>query len=259
MKNNQNIRILITGEGGQGIQTIAKIFSEACFAQDYKVCYMPHYGVEMRMGISIAYVQIGEKSIDYPKFLKADILICMTPRDLKLTKMFCDRDTTIINTMNLKDFLSENNISIKSLNMVALGVLVRKFKEKFPLKTEIIQNEIKKQLGDKKGLTENLDAFAKGINLHDKLYSISLDKYPKRNLSEDIIKDDKKTYYHEPSHCKGCGLCIEKCPVKALSWSKDKTNYFGNPVPQVDINKCIACGICEDICPDMAIRVEKRK
>jgi len=259
MTNNQIIKILLSGEGGQGIQTIAKIFCKACFMQNYEVCYIPHYGVEMRMGISLAYLQIGVKPITYPKFHEADMVLCMTSRDLQETKSFCTRNTKIINAMNLREYLKENNIPVKSLNMVVLGVLSRKFKDCLPLKTENILSQIKQQLGDKKGLEINLDAFMKGMNLHEKLYCKSLDCFPKRNLEVNIDKNDKRTYMHWPSHCKGCGLCIEKCPVKALSWSKDKINFFGNPVPKVDIDKCIACGICESLCPDMAIKVIKNK
>lgn len=254
----QNIKILIAGEGGQGIQTIAKIFSKACFNQEYKVCYMPHYGVEMRMGISMAYVQIGNSNIDYPKFLFADLLICMTSRDLQLTKSFCSKNTVVINMMNLHEYMESNELNIKSLNMIALGVLTRKFKEILSVNTEIVKNEIIKELGNKKGLENNIDAFLKGINIDAKFYNISLNVHPKAYLPEQVLENERRKYTHSPSHCKGCGLCIEKCPVKALSWSKKQVNYFGNPVPVVDIDKCISCGICVDICPDMAISIKKK-
>lgn len=62
-----------------------------------------------------------------------------------------------------------------------------------------------------------------------------------------------------PSLCKGCGLCIEKCPVKTLAWS-DKLGVYGTPTPQVkeDI-PCIGCSMCQTVCPDCAISVEKVK
>ena len=31
-----------------------------------------------------------------------------------------------------------------------------------------------------------------------------------------------------PGLCKGCGLCIEKCPKKSLSWS-DTLGVYGTP------------------------------
>ncbi|SFG98818.1 2-oxoglutarate ferredoxin oxidoreductase subunit delta [Desulfotomaculum arcticum] len=60
-----------------------------------------------------------------------------------------------------------------------------------------------------------------------------------------------------PGLCKGCGLCIQKCPKKCMSWS-DVLGVYGTP--SVEINdECIACGICQNFCPDCAIAVEKKK
>lgn len=61
-----------------------------------------------------------------------------------------------------------------------------------------------------------------------------------------------------PDLCKGCGLCIEKCPVKCIRWSED-LGVYGTPRVEADMGKCIVCGICQMVCPDCAIRVEKKK
>lgn len=53
------------------------------------------------------------------------------------------------------------------------------------------------------------------------------------------------------SHCKGCPLCVNSCPVGALEI--DHTDH----VHMTDISKCIFCGLCEDRCPDFAIWVER--
>lgn len=256
---NSIVKILISGEGGQGVQVMAKILANAAFKQQYHVVYMPHYGVEMRMGISLAYLQIGTQTIHYPKFELADILVGMTARDLAQTKSFIKRETVVINAMNLSDFMTENKLLPRSLNMLILGILTRKFKDKLPLETEKIRGEIKQVLGEKQGLMENLEAFTKGINLEERYYNQSLDKYPRINLSPKTTFSKEKDYYHWSSHCKGCGICIEKCPVNALFWSKTLRNYFDQPVPEIDIEKCIACDLCEQLCPDMAIKVVKKK
>lgn len=57
--------------------------------------------------------------------------------------------------------------------------------------------------------------------------------------------------------CKGCGLCLEKCPRKAVIYSKEK-GVYNKPVPKIIATKCNLCGICETICPDCAIRVERK-
>jgi 2-oxoglutarate ferredoxin oxidoreductase subunit delta len=80
-------------------------------------------------------------------------------------------------------------------------------------------------------------------------------------------KDFKKIEYKEgrfvwqtfPEICKSCGVCIEKCPVKCLSYDQNNSEYLGMPAVKIDIKKCIACGTCERVCPDCAIRVEGKK
>lgn len=60
-----------------------------------------------------------------------------------------------------------------------------------------------------------------------------------------------------PYLCKGCGLCLEKCPTKALTFSK-VSGAYSNPTPDVNEKKCILCGLCEEVCPDCAIVVKKK-
>ena len=41
----KKISIIFSGEGGQGVQTIAKIFTSAAFKSNMGVAYMPSFGV----------------------------------------------------------------------------------------------------------------------------------------------------------------------------------------------------------------------
>jgi len=55
--------------------------------------------------------------------------------------------------------------------------------------------------------------------------------------------------------CKGCNICIDRCPVDALEES-DRLNKKGVRPPQLKKdNKCNYCRLCELICPDLAITV----
>ena len=55
--------------------------------------------------------------------------------------------------------------------------------------------------------------------------------------------------------CKGCNLCIERCPVDALEES-DKLNKRGIRPPKLkEKNECNYCRYCELICPDLALIV----
>ena len=55
--------------------------------------------------------------------------------------------------------------------------------------------------------------------------------------------------------CKGCNVCIDRCPKDALEES-DKLNKRGIRPPKLKKkNECNYCRLCELICPDLAITV----
>ncbi len=72
------------------------------------------------------------------------------------------------------------------------------------------------------------------------------------------LEGEKGLWTIFPGLCKGCGLCIEKCPKKCISWS-NVLGVYGTPAVEAGMDECIACGICKTVCPDCAITVEKRK
>nr|WP_092068806.1 2-oxoacid:acceptor oxidoreductase family protein [Dendrosporobacter quercicolus]NSL47234.1 2-oxoacid:acceptor oxidoreductase family protein [Dendrosporobacter quercicolus DSM 1736]SDL81620.1 Pyruvate:ferredoxin oxidoreductase, gamma subunit [Dendrosporobacter quercicolus] len=90
------IKIALAGEGGQGVQSIAEILAEAANEEGKNALYIPNFGVEQRGGVSIAYVQISEGAIGAPKFIKADILIPLSPRAVKRTTDHAGPDTIYI-------------------------------------------------------------------------------------------------------------------------------------------------------------------
>jgi 2-oxoglutarate ferredoxin oxidoreductase subunit delta len=55
--------------------------------------------------------------------------------------------------------------------------------------------------------------------------------------------------------CKGCEICIKRCPVDALEMS-DKINKRGVYPPILkEENECNFCRLCELLCPDFAVTV----
>lgn len=57
--------------------------------------------------------------------------------------------------------------------------------------------------------------------------------------------------------CKGCGICVDFCPTKALK-SSNKVTQLGSPIPTLERpENCVKCEICEMLCPDYAIFVVK--
>ncbi len=108
------MKILIAGEGGQGVQTIAKILAKSAFLEDKEVTYIPNFGVEQRGGASIAFVTIQTAPIHYPKFKEADILAILTEKVLSRVKQHQGKKTKLLkNTSNLallKNIVEESKI-----------------------------------------------------------------------------------------------------------------------------------------------------
>lgn len=69
-----------------------------------------------------------------------------------------------------------------------------------------------------------------------------------------IYENDRGIFAVFPELCKGCGLCIEKCPTKVIEWSKELA-FNGSPTVEPRMTGCIVCGTCQTVCPDAAIAI----
>lgn len=250
------VKILISAEGGQGGQVLAEILSQAAYNTDFKVSQMPHYGVEKRGGISLSYVIISKGTISNPKFSHADVVVATTWRQIEIPIKHLQRKSVIINGQALANILLGQKINFRSLNMTILGILINELKKQnIFLDEKKVEQIIIKKFKNKLNFSDNINAYNLGLELERKKYNISLDKIKKPQLATIIVKNKDKQYFTFPYLCKGCGLCIEICPVKALYWSKQDINFLGKFMPHVDIDKCIACKKCQHICPECAIKV----
>lgn len=50
-------------------------------------------------------------------------------------------------------------------------------------------------------------------------------------------------------NCTGCGMCVETCPVEAIS--------LVDNIAVIDKEVCLECGACIDVCPVEAIHEEE--
>lgn len=80
-----------------------------------------------------------------------------------------------------------------------------------------------------------------------------------KNFKKIKYEQKNKSWVIFPEVCKSCGICIEKCPVKCLSYDYENKTYLGTRTVKCDIEKCISCKTCENACPDCAIMVERKK
>jgi 2-oxoglutarate ferredoxin oxidoreductase subunit delta len=73
-----------------------------------------------------------------------------------------------------------------------------------------------------------------------------------------VGKNNESVFYIFPQLCKGCGLCVVKCPAKTLSFGEE-LGLYGTPLVRPGNNGivCTACGICQTFCPDCAIRIDR--
>ncbi|MBU4532971.1 MAG: 2-oxoacid:acceptor oxidoreductase family protein [Eubacteriales bacterium] len=89
-------KIMIAGEGGQGIQAVAEILAEAAYEEGKHVLYIPNFGVEQRGGVSVAFLQIGDEPIGSPKFEIADIIVALSERAVGRTRQYVGAPTVFV-------------------------------------------------------------------------------------------------------------------------------------------------------------------
>ena len=65
----------------------------------------------------------------------------------------------------------------------------------------------------------------------------------------DEVKRDRGVLRVDVDECKGCGLCINACPPKAISLS-ERLNHYGYRTATYAGKGCTGCGICFMVCPE---------
>ncbi len=89
-------KIVLAGEGGQGVQSIAKILVEAGYEAGKEILYIPNFGVEQRGGVSIAFCQIADETIGEPRFAKGDIVIMLSDRAIKRCDDYVCKNSIVV-------------------------------------------------------------------------------------------------------------------------------------------------------------------
>lgn len=272
--NNKTINIVFAGEGGQGVQKIAQALNLAAASSSKKSTYINSFGVEQRGTPSLAYVKISNKDIPYPRFEYADICLIMNQRSIKSVLPHISANTMIIfdsSTLSIIDLpkttsktfalpatkLAKEKFNARSYNIILYGVICRELKIEKSKAWEAIDSVLGHKFKTEQIKAQNKDALDFGYEavLEHKEYS-KAEYNTKESVSYYKSKDKKAEIV--PKRCKGCYICILKCPTKALSIGQD-LGVFSTPVPEINLEKCIACGNCRRFCPDGAIFVEKLK
>jgi 2-oxoglutarate ferredoxin oxidoreductase subunit gamma len=139
MANNLT-RILIAGEGGQGVQAIATIITSVAHIANKKVVHLPNFGVEQRGGVSLAFVQISDEEIAFPKFQDADVVVILAERAIPRIKEYLTKkplimfDNSIVREKELEEYkvekiaipatiMAKERLIPRVFNMIILGAL----------------------------------------------------------------------------------------------------------------------------------------
>ena len=60
----------------------------------------------------------------------------------------------------------------------------------------------------------------------------------------------KKSVVFELKNCLSCSICVQACPVSALSLTLEgKSGKYSNLFPELSPGACIGCGSCVKGCP----------
>ena len=148
------IKILLSGDGGQGIQLISDLLAQAAFGNGLFVSQVPNYGLEQRGGVSLSFLIISDKEITYPRFTKPDILLVMSEQARERVKNYESR----IKNYDIRDygeFLAEQGIERKSYNVFFLGLVAKILEEKKILEREKVFELLEKKLSGKANWQEN--------------------------------------------------------------------------------------------------------
>ena len=155
-------KIVLAGEGGQGVQSIAKILVEAGYEAGKEILYIPNFGVEQRGGVSVAFCQIGDEKIGEPRFSKGDIIIALSDRAIARCETYTSPDSIVVYdssvcstkpTAPCKEIIAveankiaNEQLSARVFNIMILGVLL---KATNVLELDDIKNAMEIALGKK--------------------------------------------------------------------------------------------------------------
>ena len=93
----ETYEVVLSGSGGQGVILGGRILAEAASIYDNKEAIMAQsYGPEARGGASRAEIIISRSKIDYPKVMRADVLLAMTQEALNVYGNMLDEEGLLV-------------------------------------------------------------------------------------------------------------------------------------------------------------------
>lgn len=111
-------KILLAGEGGQGVQSVAEILAEAAYEEGREAVYIPNFGVEQRGGVSIAFLQISDEPIGSPKFQIGDVVVALSSRAVKRVRQYVGPETIFVYDSSIE--VSKEDLPAQAKRILAI-------------------------------------------------------------------------------------------------------------------------------------------
>lgn len=134
--SSQTVKIVLAGEGGQGVQSVAEIIAEAANEEGKEALYIPNFGVEQRGGVSIAFLQISDEPLGAPKFNTGDIVIALSERSIDRVKQYVGPQTLFVYDASIE--VSPERLPQQAKKILAIPALEVAKKELHPRVFNII-------------------------------------------------------------------------------------------------------------------------
>ncbi|MDP8234428.1 MAG: 2-oxoacid:acceptor oxidoreductase family protein [Candidatus Saelkia tenebricola] len=171
------VKILISGAGGQGVLLMGKILSQSFLLEEKQVTWFPSYGAEVRGGTCKCMVVASSQEIASPYVTCPDYLIVMNePSYIKYAPAVDSKGVLFYNQSLLKENVLDagiKNVSIpvtemalkigdiRCANMVMLGCFINYTKI---VKVETVEEVLPIVIRHKETLGSNIEALKQGYN-----------------------------------------------------------------------------------------------
>jgi 2-oxoglutarate ferredoxin oxidoreductase subunit gamma len=156
-------KLLLAGDGGQGVQTLALLLARAAVRQGNYSSYIPNFGLEQRGGVSLGFVIISHKPITYPKFKDPDLVLGMSPQADERTFLYQEAAQWVIRWEDYADVFKDNAIGESNRNVFFLGLISAALSAKKWVTIESVRLVLEDKLANKTGWTANQKAFLSGV------------------------------------------------------------------------------------------------
>lgn len=145
------------------MQLMANIVCSAALDIGLDASLIPNYGLEQRGGSSLAFVQLSDAAIVYPKFSRADMVVIMSAPARKRIANYTLNGTQVKDIQEYAAILAQKNIKPNRVNMFFLGLVAREFEKRGLALAEKIEANLAAYLAHKDGFEENIRVFKEGF------------------------------------------------------------------------------------------------